>query len=74
MRPGHALHGWKSAFSNFIIHKVLSQSLQTASISAIHVQSAQGMVLKVPMELKGMEDQRHRAKDGVQVWVSGMGL
>ena len=50
MRPGHALHGWNHAFSNFIIHKVLFQLLQTASISAIHVQSAQSIVLKVPLK------------------------
>ena len=50
MRPGHALHGRKSAFSNFTIHKVLPQLLLTASISAIHVQSSQSIVLKVPLE------------------------
>ena len=50
MRLGHALHGWKSAFSNFTIHKVLPQLLQTASISAFHVQSTQSIVLKVPTQ------------------------
>ena len=50
MRPVHALHDWNAAFSNFIIHKVLPQSLQTASISAIHGQSTQSIVLKVPQK------------------------
>ena len=51
MRLGHALHGWNPAFSNFTIHKVLFQSLHAASISAIHVQSTQSIVLKVPLNL-----------------------
>ena len=50
MRPGHALHGWNPAFSNFTIHKVLFQSPHAVSISAIHVQSTQSIVLKVPLE------------------------
>ena len=50
MRLGHVLHGWNISFCNFIIHKVLSQLLQATSISAIHVQSTQSIVLKVPLE------------------------
>jgi len=57
MRPGHALHGWNPAFSDFTIHKVLPQLLQTASISAIHVQSTQSIVLEVP-PMKGEGDRR----------------
>ena len=52
MRPGHALHGWNISFCNFIIHKVLSQLLQATSITAIHVQSTQSIVLKVPLQIK----------------------
>ena len=45
---GHALHSWNISFCNFIIHKVLSQLLQATSITEIHVQSTQSIVLKVP--------------------------
>ncbi len=50
MRLGHALHGWNPAFSTFIIHKVLSQLPQATSISAIHVQSTQSIVLEIPQK------------------------
>ena len=49
MRLDRAMRGWNSSFCNFIIHKVLSQLLQATSITAIHVQSTQSIVLKVPL-------------------------
>jgi len=65
MRHVHVLHGWNHAFSNFIIHKVLFQLLQATSISAIHVQSTQSIVLKVALGFKLFDLRSFVSLDGM---------